>query len=42
MIHAIRAILVSDSLRLVRDRFLIGMGTYIVFCAVVLRWLGPA
>ena len=39
---AVRGMLRTDGLRLLRDRFLIGVSVYIVAITVVMRWLLPA
>lgn len=39
--RAIRAVVVNDTRRLLRDRFLVGTSVYIVGIALALRWLAP-
>lgn len=41
IVRPITAILRTDLVRLLRDRFLVGAASYIVGCAVALRWVIP-
>ena len=40
-ITAARGMLQTDGIRLLRDRFLIGIGVYIIVISIALRWLLP-